>query len=212
MSRSVSRSRSRSGDSRRGRDERSRSRSRSERRVDDRRVEESSRDESRRDRTDERGESNSVLVRNLNYRTSPEDVKKAFAEFGDVGDVYLPLDYYSKKPRGFGFVQFASSADAIAAVKGMDQTELDGNKVEVVIAKQNRKSPTTMRKIGGRRNDDRRSDRYEDRRYDDRRSDRYDDRRGYRESRDYRRRSRSRSYERRPEEGRRGYNDRKDRY
>ena len=46
----------------------------------------------------------SVILQN--YRTSPDDVKRAFSKYGEVKDVYLPLDYYTRKPRGFGFVEF----------------------------------------------------------------------------------------------------------
>lgn len=35
----------------------------------------------------------SLLVRNLTFRTRPEDVKHIFRDFGDIRDVYLPLDY-----------------------------------------------------------------------------------------------------------------------
>lgn len=35
----------------------------------------------------------SLLVRNLTFRTRPEDVKRIFSDFGDVRDVYLPLDF-----------------------------------------------------------------------------------------------------------------------
>lgn len=200
---SRSRSRSHSRESPRAAREASRSRSRSPRRDEDndrRRDDSRPTDDNRRRRTDDKGESNSILVRNLNYRTPPEELKKVFSEFGEVTDVYLPLDYYSKRPRGFGFIQFTNAGDAQAACKAVDGTDVDGNKVEVVIAKQNRKSPTTMRKFGSKRDD----------KYSSRREDNYSDRRGYRESREYSRRSRSRSYDdRRRGEGRRDY-DRKD--
>jgi len=153
-------------------------------RYDDRREDRGD----RRSRRDDRGESASVLVRHLNYKTTVDELRKVFTEFGEVVDVYLPLDYHSRRPRGFGFVQFANGDDANAARKAVDQTEIDGSRVEVVIAQQNRKSPGTMRRFG-RRNDDR---------YDDRRSGR-----GYRESGYSRRDERRRSYSRSRSGGRR---------
>lgn len=203
MTRSASRSRSPSVRQERPAASRSRSRSRSVK--NDRREDRSAREddrgndrEERRSRRDDSGESNSVLVRHLNYKTSPEEIKKIFGEFGEVTDVYLPLDYQTKRPRGFGFVQFKLSEDAQAACKGLDRTDLDGNQVEVVIAKQNRKSPGTMRKFQGRERSDRdhgRSRREPSRERYSRRSRsrsagrRYDDRRDNgRNSRDDRRR------------------------
>ncbi|CAM9350362.1 unnamed protein product [Hapterophycus canaliculatus] len=54
------------------------------------------RDESReRDRGRDSGAPGrvSLLVRNLTFRTRVEDVKRIFTDFGDVRDVYLPLDF-----------------------------------------------------------------------------------------------------------------------
>jgi RNA recognition motif-containing protein len=186
---------------------RSRSRSRSERRHVDRRSDDRTGTDNRYDRRDdsrdEKTSSTSVLVRKLSYRTSIEELKRPFLEFGEVTDVYIPLDYHSRRPRGFGFVKFAREEDANAAIRAMDGTEIDGAKVEVVLAQQSRKSPRTMRKTT------RNSDRYSRRSYRD-----YDDSRrggyGYRESRRRSRsRSRSRSYSRgrgdRSERRERGY-------
>lgn len=37
----------------------------------------------------------SLLVRNLNKKTSSEEIKKFFEQYGTIKDVYLPKDYYS---------------------------------------------------------------------------------------------------------------------
>ena len=44
------------------------------------------------------GPSNSVslLVRNLSYKTTAVDLKNLFSKYGDVRDVYIPLEYHSK--------------------------------------------------------------------------------------------------------------------
>lgn len=181
-SRSPARERSRSPVDRRGEE---RYHDRRSDRNDDRYEDRHRTREDRRERTDKRAESASILVRHLNYKTTVDELKKIFGEFGEVADVYLPLDYNTRRPRGFGFVQFAHSDDANAARKGVDQTEIDGSRVEVVIAQQNRKSPGTMRRIS-RRSDDRYDDRRGGRGHRDggssRREDRYS-RRSYSRSR-----------------------------
>ena len=185
-SRSPSRSRSRSArrDEPR-RDERREDDSyrREDRRDDDSYRREDRRDDDRRERGSSSKSSTSVLVRKLSYRTSTEELKKPFLEFGEVTDVYIPLDFNTRRPRGFGFVKFANPEDADAAIRAMDGAEIDGARVEVVLAQESRKSPRTMRKS---------SDRYGGR---GGRRDRYDDRRGGYGYGD-RRRSRSRSYSR----------------
>ena len=47
----------------------------------------------------------SLKVDNLTYRTTPEDLKRAFERYGDVGDVYIPRDRFTKESRGFAFVR-----------------------------------------------------------------------------------------------------------
>lgn len=55
--------------------------------------------EDSRDRDRDRGRDTAVpgkvslLVRNLTFRTRVDDVKRIFGDFGDVRDVYLPLDF-----------------------------------------------------------------------------------------------------------------------
>jgi arginine/serine-rich splicing factor 2 len=41
-----------------------------------------------------------------------------FSRYGEVRDVYIPEDYYTKKPRGFAFVEFYDSRDAMYVIYG----------------------------------------------------------------------------------------------
>lgn len=90
------------------------------------------------------GRTMSLLVRNLKYETTPEILREAFEKFGPIRDVYIPLEYYTKKPRGFGFVEFHDFRDANMALREMDGGELDGNKIEVFAAKRGRSDPYQM--------------------------------------------------------------------
>lgn len=82
----------------------------------------------------------SILIKNLKFETSPSRVRKIFEKFGPVRDVYLPLDYFSRRPRGFGFVEFISEDDAVAAVKNVHGSLVDGNEVTVLLAQDRRKT------------------------------------------------------------------------
>ena len=90
--------------------------------------------------SNERGKNCSLLVRNLRYETSPERVRKAFERYGAVRDVYLPRDHYTRKPRGFGFIEYHDEEDAQHALKEMNRAELDGSEIVVIIAQDRRKS------------------------------------------------------------------------
>ncbi|KAJ4724049.1 Serine/arginine-rich SC35-like splicing factor [Melia azedarach] len=74
-----------------------------------------------------------------------EDLRRPFEQFGALKDIYLPRDYYSGEPRGFGFVQFVDPADAAEAKRHMDGRVLLGRELTVVFAEENRKKPSDMR-------------------------------------------------------------------
>ncbi|XP_020241727.1 serine/arginine-rich SC35-like splicing factor SCL30A isoform X2 [Asparagus officinalis] len=89
--------------------------------------------------------STSLLVRNLHPDCRPEDLRRPFGQFGPLKDVYLPRDYYTGEPRGFGFVQYVDPADAEEAKYEMDRQIFFGRELTVVFAKESRKKPAEMR-------------------------------------------------------------------
>ncbi|XP_056852817.1 serine/arginine-rich SC35-like splicing factor SCL30A isoform X1 [Raphanus sativus] len=96
----------------------------------------------------------SLLVRNLRHDCRQEDLRRPFEQFGPVKDIYLPRDYYTGDPRGFGFIQYVDPADAAEAKHHMEGYLLLGRELTVVFAEENRKKPTEMRTRdrGGRSN------------------------------------------------------------
>ncbi|XP_019428894.1 PREDICTED: serine/arginine-rich SC35-like splicing factor SCL33 [Lupinus angustifolius] len=87
----------------------------------------------------------SLLVRNLHKDCRAEDLRAPFSHFGPLKDVYLPRDYYTGEPRGFGFVQYLDPDDAADAKYHMDGQILLGREITVVFAEENRKKPAEMR-------------------------------------------------------------------
>eukprot|EP00638_Chattonella_subsalsa_P014881 CAMPEP_0117829698 /NCGR_PEP_ID=MMETSP0949-20121206/8020_1 /TAXON_ID=44440 /ORGANISM="Chattonella subsalsa, Strain CCMP2191" /LENGTH=113 /DNA_ID=CAMNT_0005670497 /DNA_START=30 /DNA_END=368 /DNA_ORIENTATION=+ len=93
----------------------------------------------------------SILVRNVSFRTRPNDIRYAFEKFGDVRDVYIPKDHRTGEPRGFAFVEFFDYRDAADAVDEMQGFNLDGRDLAVQFAQERRKTPQEMNRIlGGR--------------------------------------------------------------
>ena len=169
-----------------------RERSKSKERDEKKNYRSSSRDRSR---DSERGPK-SLLVRNIPSDTRSDELKELMSKYGNIRDVYIPLDYYSKRPKGFAFVEYLSSSDAARALDAMDGYEFNDRSLKIVFAKESRKSSHEMRRVTqNSRYDDRRRydsrDRYDRRRYDSR--DRYDRRRDDSRDRYDRRRGRSRS-------------------
>ncbi|XP_075064622.1 RNA-binding protein 28 [Mixophyes fleayi] len=71
-----------------------------------------------------------LIIRNLSFKCSEEDLKKHFSAFGSVLEVNIP-----KKPdgkmRGFAFVQFLKMLDASKALKGTNMKSIKGRTVAV---------------------------------------------------------------------------------
>ncbi|XP_065071101.1 serine/arginine-rich splicing factor 10-like [Rhopilema esculentum] len=90
----------------------------------------------------------SLFVRNIHNDTRAEDMRKLFGRYGPISDVYIPLDYYHRKPRGFAYVQFDDVRDAEDALRDLDGTILFGRELEMQFADGNRKTPDQMRTKG----------------------------------------------------------------
>ena len=82
----------------------------------------------------------SLKVDNLSYRTAPEDLKPLFEKYGEVGDVYIPRDRFTKESRGFSFVRFYDKRDAEEAMDRLDGYVLDGREIRVQLARYGRPS------------------------------------------------------------------------
>jgi len=54
----------------------------------------------------------SLRVGNLPFRAHQEDLLPLFEKYGDVGDIYLPVERGSGRSRGFAFVRYYEKRDA----------------------------------------------------------------------------------------------------
>ncbi|KAM3872654.1 uncharacterized protein srsf10a [Diretmus argenteus] len=131
----------------------------------------------------------SLFVRNISDESRPEDLRREFGRYGPIVDVYIPLDFYTRRPRGFSYSTFEDVRDAEDALHNLDRKWVCGRQIEIQFAQGDRKTPNQMKTK--ERHSPRSFSRYDD-------GDR-DGRRRRSRSRSYdRRRSRSPSYERRP--------------
>ncbi|EFA09307.2 Serine/arginine-rich splicing factor 2-like Protein [Tribolium castaneum] len=93
----------------------------------------------------------SLKVDNLTYRTTPEDLRRVFERCGDVGDIYIPRDRFTRESRGFAFVRFYDKRDAEDALDAMDGRMLDGRELRVQMARYGRPTSPHRRYRGRRR-------------------------------------------------------------
>ena len=101
--------------------------------------------ERRRGRRDDTPQGVSLLVRNLSTDITSSDLQAAFRRIGEIKDVYIPLDYHSKLPKGFAFIEFATPDQARNARDEMNRFLMKGRELEVVYAQEKRKTPGEMR-------------------------------------------------------------------
>ena len=76
-----------------------------------------------------------LYVGNLSYNTTELDLRDLFAKFGTVADAKLVTDRDTGRPRGFGFVEMSTDAEATAAIGSLNGQELQGRALTVNEAK-----------------------------------------------------------------------------
>ncbi|KAM3932541.1 serine/arginine-rich splicing factor 12 [Leptodactylus fuscus] len=94
----------------------------------------------------------SLFVRNVADATRPEDLRREFGRYGPIVDVYIPLDYYNRRPRGFAYIQYPLFAsrfedvrDAEDALYNLNRKWVCGRQIEIQFAQGDRKTPGQMK-------------------------------------------------------------------
>jgi len=81
--------------------------------------------------------------------TDEPRLREVFGAYGEVTDVFLPMERGTNRPRGFGFVTFADRASAEDAISKMDQSQLDGRTLRVNESKPRGEGPADFGRGGG---------------------------------------------------------------
>ncbi|XP_058096789.1 serine/arginine-rich splicing factor SC35-like [Magnolia sinica] len=151
----------------------------------------------------------SLLVLNITFRTTADDLFPLFDKYGKVVDIFIPRDRRTGESRGFAFVRYKYADEAQKAVEKLDGRTVDGRDIMVQFAKYGPNAEPIKKgrvvemfpKTRGRSRSRSPRPRYRDdyrgrdnrRRSRSRSRDRYDRDRNRGRERDHHRRSRSRS-------------------
>ncbi|WP_200763240.1 RNA recognition motif domain-containing protein [Nitrosophilus alvini] len=81
-----------------------------------------------------------IYVGNLPYRSSEEEVKELFAQYGDVSSVKIITDRETGRPRGFAFVEMEDDG-ALSAIDALDGKEFEGRTLRVNEARPREQRP-----------------------------------------------------------------------
>lgn len=82
--------------------------------------------------------SNQIYIKNLPYSVTWQQLRDVFAPFGEVVRVDIPKDI-NERSKGFGFVLFRSSTQAIKAIMKMNNAEFNGRTILVKHAQKKHK-------------------------------------------------------------------------
>ena len=84
-------------------------------------------------------------VGNLAPNVTEEEIRAAFAQFGEVASVKIIMDHFSKQSKGYAFLEMPSNSEADVAIKALNKPMLGGKPLAisqaVVSKKRDKKRP-----------------------------------------------------------------------
>jgi RNA recognition motif-containing protein len=82
-----------------------------------------------------------LYVSNLDFKVTEEDLKKLFAQHGQVTSVKLITDYNTGASRGFAFIEMQNDAEGEKAISKLNGTELQNRSLSVQQARPKEDKP-----------------------------------------------------------------------
>jgi RNA recognition motif-containing protein len=82
-----------------------------------------------------------LFVGNLPWKATDEELNNLFAAHGTVKSCRILQDRETGRSRGFGFVEMDTQDEADAAIAALNDTEFDGRKMNVSIARERTQQP-----------------------------------------------------------------------
>ena len=72
-----------------------------------------------------------IYVGNLAYSVTDDDLRDAFAAFGEVARAKVIMDRETGRSKGFGFVEMSDDGQAQSAIDGLNDQPINGRNVRV---------------------------------------------------------------------------------
>jgi RNA recognition motif-containing protein len=87
-----------------------------------------------------------LYVGNLDFRVTDEELRSAFMAYGSVASASVVIDRDTGRSRGFGFVEMPNSAEAEAAIRGLNGSQLRERSLTVNEARDRAERPAGRRR------------------------------------------------------------------
>ena len=91
--------------------------------------------------------SSKLFVGNLAFSTTENELRDLFSAHGTVSEVFVAMDKFTGRPRGFAFVTMGSAEEASAAIAAVNGTNVGGRDLAVNEARPKEDRPN--RSFGG---------------------------------------------------------------
>jgi RNA recognition motif-containing protein len=72
-----------------------------------------------------------IFVSNLSFNIQDEDLRKRFAQYGNVASAKVVVDRVTNRSRGFGFVTMDDTGEAENAIRELNGVVLDDRSIKV---------------------------------------------------------------------------------
>jgi RNA recognition motif-containing protein len=90
-----------------------------------------------------------IFVAKLNFRTTSEELRSLFEQFGEVTSAKVIVDHETGRSKGFGFVEMAHDSEANDAINTLNETEFHERTIVVKKATPQEKRPQSNYNQGG---------------------------------------------------------------
>ena len=101
-----------------------------------------------------------LFVGGFPYSITSSQLEEIFAKFGKIVSCDVITDKYSGQSKGFGFVEMEDDAEADKAIAELNDTELEGRKITVNVARpREERAPGSNNRGGDYRGGDNRGSR-----------------------------------------------------
>jgi len=90
-----------------------------------------------------------LFISNLSKRVEDDRLKEKFSKYGQILDLKIVRDPFTRDCRGFGFMKFSSAAEATEARAALDNTDFNGRMLKVEKAKRSKGHESTPGKYLG---------------------------------------------------------------
>jgi RNA recognition motif-containing protein len=95
--------------------------------------------------------SKKLFVGGIPYTVTSSQLEEIFSKLGKVVSCDVITDRYSGQSKGFAFVEMENDKEADEAIKKLNETELEGKKIAVSVARPKEKRPRFDNRGGSRR-------------------------------------------------------------